>query len=359
LAHAVGGAGRVPPHWFYVPIVFAGLRFGLLGAVPTAVVAAVLAGPLTPAIVASGTPQDLSDWVMRGAFFVVIGATLPAMMRRGTNTIRQDRHDHHIEGEVRRALDRDEFVLHYQPIVDLHDGRIVGAEALLRWQHPERGLLAPAAFIADVERIGSIATWVMVDAATTTARWRRRFGLDDFYISVNVSAQNLAQPDFVAQVRTAMHAAQLDPRHLCVEVTESAMIADIENIAARLQVLRSIGARIAVDDFGTGHATLSYLQALPIDVIKIDRSFVNDLGTRERGDAIVTSLIQLAQNVGATSVAEGVETSTQRDILTRNGCALAQGYLFARPVPAGEFEQLLAAGSPLHPAPSNTKGWAD
>jgi EAL domain-containing protein (putative c-di-GMP-specific phosphodiesterase class I) len=345
----VGGASRVPPHWFYLPILYAGLRFGVRGAVPTAVVGALLAGPLTLDVVATGTPQELSDWAWRGVFFVVIGATLPAMMRLGTDTIRQDRRNRRLETEVRRALQHGEFVLFYQPIVDLRDGRIVGAEALLRWQHPQRGMLAPAAFIADVERIGSIATWVLFDAATTVARWRRIFGLDDFYISVNVSAQNLALPNFVADVRTAMKAAQLDPRHLCVEVTESAMIGDVDNIAARLQVLRSIGARVAVDDFGTGHATLSYLQELPIDVIKIDQSFVNDLGARPRGDAIVTSVLQLARNLGATCVAEGVETSNQRDILSRNGCTLAQGYFFAQPVPAHDFEQLLTTPTPKSP----------
>ena len=347
LTYALGGAHRVPPHWFYVPIVFAGLRFGWAGAVPTAVAATLLAGPLTPGDVTLAVPQDLRDWVVRGVFFVMVGATLPAMMRRGTKTIQQDRHDIRIEMEVRRALAHGEFVLFYQPIVDLVDRRIVGAEALVRWQHPKRGLLQPAAFIHDVERIGSIATWVLEDATTTTARWRAAFTLDDFHVSVNVSAQNLAQPDFVAQVSTALKAARLDPRHLCVEVTESAMIGDIDNIAARLQVLRAIGVRIAVDDFGTGHATLSYLQQLPIDVIKIDRSFVDDLGTNRRGDAIVASLLQLAQRIDAVCIAEGVETEVQRNTLIESGCSLAQGYLFARPLPAFEFEQLLVTDSPL------------
>jgi EAL domain-containing protein (putative c-di-GMP-specific phosphodiesterase class I) len=347
LTYALGGAHQVPPHWFYVPILFAGLRFGWAGAVPTAVAAAILAGPLTPGDVSTGAPQAFSDWGARGLFFVIVGATLPAMMRRGTNTIQQDRRDIRTEMEVRRALAHSEFVLFYQPIVDLVDRRVVGAEALLRWQHPQRGLLPPAEFIHDVERIGSIANWVLEDAATTTSRWRATFGLADFRISVNVSAQNLAQPDFVAQVRTALRAARLDPRYLCVEVTESAMIGDIDTIAARLEVLRSIGSTIAVDDFGTGHATLSYLQQLPIDVIKIDRSFVDDLGTGNRGEAIVATLVQLAHRLDTTCIAEGVETEAQRNALIGHGCTLAQGYLFARPMPAVEFELLLVADSPL------------
>jgi EAL domain-containing protein (putative c-di-GMP-specific phosphodiesterase class I) len=351
--YALGGAHSMPPHWFYVPILFAGLRFGLVGAIPTAIASAILAGPLMPGDVATGTPQALSDWVARGAFFVAISATLPAMMRRGTTTIQQDRSNIRIEMEIRRALAHGEFRLFYQPIIDLNGGHIVGAEALLRWQHPERGLLLPADFICDVERIGSIANWVIQEAATTAARWRTTYQLDEFQLSVNVSAQNLAQPDFVTQVRNGLMAAQLDPRHLCLEVTESAMIDDVESIAIRLQVLRSIGIKIAIDDCGTGHATLSYLQQLPIDVIKIDRSFVEDLGTSRNGDAIVVSLLQLAHQIGATCVAEGVETEMQRDALVHNGCPLAQGYLFAHPVPAPEFEQLLTAKR-AQPLPQST-----
>ncbi|MEY2445176.1 MAG: hypothetical protein QOE00_1756 [Ilumatobacteraceae bacterium] len=340
--YAFGGAHNVPPHFFYVPILFAGLRFGLVGAIPTAIASTILAGPLMPGDVSSGTPQGLSDWLIRGAFFVAIGATMPAMMRRGTTTIQQEHRNLRMEMEIRRALAHGEFKLFYQPIVDLRDGHIVGAEALLRWQHPERGLLMPADFINDVERIGSIANWVLQEAATSTTQWRTTYGLDDFHISVNVSAQNLAQPDFVTQVSNALQIAHLDPVHLVLEVTESAMLQDIDSIAVRLQVLRSIGVKIAIDDFGTGHATLSYLQQLPIDVIKIDRSFVEDLGTHRNGDAIVASMLKLACQIGATCVAEGVETDVQRDALTRDGCPLAQGYLFARPVPAAQFEQLLA-----------------
>ncbi|MEY2583388.1 MAG: hypothetical protein QOE09_3237 [Ilumatobacteraceae bacterium] len=347
--YALGGAHIVPPHFFYLPILFAGLRFGLVGAIPTAIASAILAGPLMPADVSLGTSQGVSDWVVRGAFFVGIGATLPAMMRRGTTTIQQDRRNIRMEMEIRRALAQGEFMLYYQPIIDLGDGQIVGAEALLRWQHPERGLLLPDDFIHDVERIGSIANWVLQEAATTTTRWRTAYGLDGFQISVNVSAQNLAQPDFVTQVRNALQTARLDPMHLCLEVTESAMIDDIDSVAVRLQVLRSIGVKIAIDDFGTGHATLSYLQQLPIDVIKIDRTFVGDVGTRRNGDAIVASMLQLAHQVGATCIAEGVETELQRDVLVHNGCPLAQGYLFARPVPATQFEQLLVANRATPP----------
>lgn len=353
--YAFGGANSVPPHWFYVPILFAGLRFGLAGAIPTSIAAALLAGPLMPADVSAGTSQHFSDWAIRGMFFIAIGVTLPAMMRRGTTTLQQDSRNAAIELEIRRALEQGEFRLYYQPIVDLKNGRIVGAEALLRWQHTERGLLAPADFIRDVEQIGSIANWVIREAATSAAKWRKTFGLHGFYMSVNVCPQNLAQPDFVKQVRYELRAAQLDPAYFCVEVTESAMIDDLDHIADRLRELRSTGIKIALDDFGTGHATLTYLQQLPLDVLKIDRSFVNDLGTRRNGEAIVLSMLKLARDIGASCIAEGVETETQRDALARNGCIVAQGYLFSRPVPAEQFEQMIADGSLLlHHALSTT-----
>jgi EAL domain-containing protein (putative c-di-GMP-specific phosphodiesterase class I) len=354
LTFAFGGAHHVAPHWFYLPILIAGVRFGQAGAFPTAIAATVLAGPLTPGDVPSGSPQDVADWGVRGVFFVAIGAAVPALIQLSSTPVMRQRRDVRVEMEIRRALDRREFVLFYQPIIDLNDGRIVGAEALLRWQHPERGLLEPAAFIEDVERIGSIANWTLHEAAATTARWRTTYGLDAFSIAVNVSAQNLAQPDFVTQVRNAVNAAQLDPAHLCVELTESAMLDDIDTVAARLQVLRSIGVRIAIDDFGTGHATFSYLQQLPVDVIKIDRSFINDLGTRRRGDPIVSSLLQLGRRIGATCIAEGVETRSQHDILVQQGCTTAQGYLYARPLLEAHFEYLLNTHATLAPSTSDT-----
>ncbi len=354
LTFAFGGAHHVAPHWFYLPIVIAAVRFGQVGAFPTAIAAAVLVGPLTPGDVASGTPQDIADGGVRGAFFVAIGTAVPVLMQLSTTPAMRHRRDVRVEMDIRRALDRHEFVLFYQPIIDLNDGLIIGAEALLRWQHPDRGLLEPAAFIADVERIGSIANWTLHEAAATAARWRTSYGLDVFDVAVNVSAQNLAQPDFVTQVRIAVKAAQLDPAHLCVELTESAMIDDVESVAARLEVLRSIGIRIAIDDFGTGHATLSYLQQLPVDVIKIDRSFINDLGTRRRGDPIVASLLQLGGEIGATCIAEGVETRTQHDLLVQHGCTRAQGYLYARPLPATQFEHLLNTHTTLIPPTSDT-----
>ncbi|MFZ6005798.1 MAG: putative bifunctional diguanylate cyclase/phosphodiesterase [Actinomycetota bacterium] len=347
LTWGLGGTSHFPPHWFYFPILFAGVRFGIVAALPTAVAATILAGPLTPGDVASGSAQPFTDWGARGAFFVAIGATLPALMRLGTTAIEHDRKRLRTEEEVRRGIDNGEFVLYYQPIVELDTGQLVGAEALLRWQHPQRGLLMPDEFIDRVERIGSLASWVLVEAATAAAGWQRTHELEHFTVSVNVSAQNLAQPDFVSQVRTALRAAQLDPRHLCLELTERIPVDDLESIGARLQVLRSIGTRVSVDDFGTGHSTLSYLRQLPIDVIKIDRSFVSQLGRQPRADSIVDSLSSLARSLPATCVAEGVETSAERLAVWSHGIRYAQGYLFSRPLDATRFEEVLMDGGRL------------
>jgi EAL domain-containing protein (putative c-di-GMP-specific phosphodiesterase class I) len=343
----LGGAGTVPPHWYYLPVLFAGVRFGFRGAIVTALAAAVLAGPLLPSDVGSGTAQAFSDWATRGGFFLLVGVVLPVLMRTGTETIQEQRKGLRTEAAIRQALTKGEFLLHYQPIVAVDDQRIIGAEALLRWAHPERGLLHPADFLADVERVGSITTWVLEEATRTAATWTVELGLERFSMAVNVSPDKLAQPDLVSQVRGALAASGLRPDRLCIEVTESGVIHDIDTASARLQALRSLGVRIAIDDFGTGHSALVHLQQLPVDIVKIDRGFVADLGIGRRGGRIADAIAALAPSLGATCVAEGVETEGQLDAVRGLGCHAAQGYLFSRPVPEAAFRDLLVRGEPL------------
>ncbi len=339
-----GGTDRVPPHWFYLPVIFAGVRFGIAGAVPTAAVAGVLAGPLAPADVATGAVQQLSDWTTRGFFFVVVGVALPLLLKRTTATVQQERRAQRTEAAVRRALTHDEFVLHYQPVVSLDDRTIVGAEALLRWQHPERGLLTPVHFLADLERVGSIDTWVLRQACNQTQHWRDQHLADDqpFVISVNISAAKLGQPDFVNQVHDALQLSGLDPHNLCLEITETALIDDLAIASARLDVLRSIGVKIAVDDYGTGHSSLVYLRNLPVDQVKIDRQFVVGVQHQPRDRAIVDNIVTLAHSLDATCVAEGIETFEQLEHVTALGCRQAQGYYFSRPQPAEQIPTLIA-----------------
>jgi diguanylate cyclase len=248
--------------------------------------------------------------------------------------------------ELAAALERDELVLHYQPIIDLFTGTMIGVEALVRWRHPQRGLLLPGAFIEVAEGSGLIVDlggWVLRTAAQQQAAWQRR-GLAHLFIAVNVSAQQLARRTLLDQVDAALKDSGADPRHLQIELTEHALV---EDIAANVQVLATLklrGMKIAIDDFGTGLSSLAYLKRLPIDKIKIDRSFVSDLRAAGEDYAIVATIAGLAQALNKEIVAEGIETRQQLAVLKRLGIQHGQGFLFSKAVPAAEVE-LLAARS--------------
>jgi diguanylate cyclase (GGDEF)-like protein len=247
-------------------------------------------------------------------------------------------------GQVRAALAAGEFVLHYQPKVDLRDRRITGVEALVRWQHPELGLLAPARFIDLVEQtslIGPLAFEVIEQALRQIVAWQRR-GIV-LQVAVNLSARNLLDPDLPGRVAGLLHTHGVDPGQLVVEVTESAAMADPDRAVCVLEALRRSGVGVAIDDFGTGNASFEYLADLPATELKIDRSFVTEIVTRDRDRAIVRSTIDLARNLGLTVVAEGIEDEQALECLAAEGCQMGQGFLFSRPLPAEELTPLLAA----------------
>ena len=239
-----------------------------------------------------------------------------------------------VESALHRAVERGELRLHYQPVVDLLDGSVVGVEALVRWQHPERGLLPPAAFIPVAEETGLIVplgAWVLQEAC----RWRASQPLERrVQISVNLSPRQLAAPDLVEMVVRALTDTGTPPSALCLEVTESVFVADMELARGRLQELRDLGISLAIDDFGTGYSSLAYLRSFPLDVVKLDRGFVADLGTSEVDVEIVGAVVRMATALGLCVVAEGVEEVAQLAGLRAVGCTRAQGYLFARPQPA-------------------------
>ena len=239
------------------------------------------------------------------------------------------------EQELRQALAGAEFEPFFQPIVALATGATLGYEALARWRHPERGLLAPGLFIAAAEASGLIAQvdrQVQHRACLALARLQTaRPQWPPLFLSVNVSAQDFAEADFVPAMRDLARDTGIDPQRVKLEITESALIVDPDAAAERLRACREIGFGIAIDDFGTGHASLGYLQRLPADTIKIDRSFVRDIAHDTKSRVIVESILRLADGLGMTVVAEGIETETQRQILGALGCALGQGYLFGRP----------------------------
>ncbi|MGD9832802.1 MAG: putative bifunctional diguanylate cyclase/phosphodiesterase [Piscinibacter sp.] len=252
--------------------------------------------------------------------------------------------------ELRQALDRDEFVVHYQPRVQPGDGRILAAEALIRWQHPQRGLLYPGAFIEVAEAAGLIdemGRWVLDAACAQAAVWRRE-GLSLQRISVNVSPRQLASGELPALVADVLERHRLPGSALELEVTESLLMNDPGDARAQLAALRQRGVTVALDDFGTGYSSMALLRQLPIDVMKVDRSFVVGLGTDDGAMAVTRAIVTLARSLRLHLVAEGVETEAQAEVLRSLGCDQLQGYLFSRPVPAAGFARLagLARGVP-------------
>ncbi len=250
-----------------------------------------------------------------------------------------------LENGLRKALERDELRLHYQPKIDALSGRISGVEALIRWQHPDLGMVAPNDFVPLAEETGlivPIGEWVLHTACAQLARWHAA-GHAGLTVAVNMASPNFAQKDFVETVAATIHGAGVAPDAVEIEVTESVLMQDMKATIAKLTALKASGVQLSVDDFGTGYSSLAYLKKFPIDTLKIDRSFVRDvIGSRE-DSAITTAIIALGQSLGLQVVAEGVETEEQAAFLRQKGCHLMQGYLFGRPVPAAEISALLAA----------------
>jgi diguanylate cyclase (GGDEF)-like protein/PAS domain S-box-containing protein len=252
-----------------------------------------------------------------------------------------------IESDLRVALDRGELVVHYQPKVDLRSGAVTGVEALVRWQHPTRGLIPPMDFIPIAEETGQIVAvgaWVLEEACREAARWRREQpGCERLLLSVNVSGRQLAHPGLVDLVADVLQRTRTHGSLLCLEITESVLMRDADGAAATLRELKRLGVMVAVDDFGTGYSSLSYLTRFPVDAVKVDRSFVGDLGDTVDSWSIVAAIIGLSQSLGLTTVAEGVERSDQAAVLRNLGCELAQGFHYARPQPAAEVEAFLSS----------------
>jgi len=248
-----------------------------------------------------------------------------------------------LENGLRRALVQGEFVLHYQPKVDVRDGGIDSAEALIRWQHPTRGLTGPLDFIPLAEESGlilPIGEWVLREACRQACAWQTA-GLRPLRVAVNLSAQQFRQKNLVAVVRSALNAARLEPRYLELELTESAVMHDAEQSIEILQQLSALGVRISVDDFGTGYSSLSYLRRLPLDKLKIDRAFIRDVVTSRDDAAIVRAIVSLAHNLRLKVIAEGVETPDQLAFLRELGCDQYQGYHYSVPVPDNVFVEML------------------
>jgi EAL domain-containing protein (putative c-di-GMP-specific phosphodiesterase class I) len=248
-----------------------------------------------------------------------------------------------VETDLRHALERDEFEVHYQPIVELATGSIREFEALIRWNHPTKGLISPKDFVDVAEETGLIVPmgkWILETACRQIGVWQKDRD-ERLSISVNLSARQLMHPSLVSQIEEILHEAALSPRQLKLEVTENTVMEYSERAQAVLNDLDLLGVQLSTDDFGTGYSSLSYLQSFPFDRLKIDRSFVDRIGKNKKSDTIVKTILMLGANLGMEVVAEGIETIGQLEFLQDLGCRFGQGYYFSRPVCAAEAERLI------------------
>jgi diguanylate cyclase (GGDEF)-like protein len=268
-----------------------------------------------------------------------------AMHARASNLLR-------LENDLRRAIEREEFRVYYQPIVALETGHIAGFEALVRWQHPERGFISPAEFISvaeDTNLIIPLGLWVLREACLQTVRWQWQSPANRrLTLSVNLSGKQFLQADLVECIEGILEETGLDPRSLKLEITESAMMENAESAIAMLLRLKALGVQLSIDDFGTGYSCLSHLHRLPLDTLKIDRSFVNMMNASAENSEIVRTIRTLAGNMGMDVVAEGIETLDQLSRLTELKCEYGQGYLFSKPVGARDAGTLLAKRPDWH-----------
>lgn len=279
------------------------------------------------------------------------GTALYRAGQRGGNTSQFFTNDMHetavkrlaIENNLRGAFERDEFILHYQPKINIESGEIFGMEALVRWQHPVLGIVSPADFIPVAEETGLIiplGEWVLRAACRQNVLWQRA-GLPALSVSVNLSLRQFQQADLVEEINRILTESGLDPKYLELELTESVIMKDATQAIETLNLLKQIGIDISLDDFGTGYSCLSYLKTIPVDTLKIDRAFVQNVTTDLKDVAIVKTIITLADNLKLKTIVEGLETQAQLDVLSDLGCSNFQGYFYSKPLPADLFEQLL------------------
>ena len=291
-------------------------------------------------------PGITSDQLLRNADLAMYTAK-----ERGKNRFEEFQSEMHatvvarleVQAHLARALEGQELIVHYQPIVDLYTDSITGFEALARWRHPTRGLLNPISFIPFAEEtdlINKIDSFILSQACSQARRWQMEHG-GELAISVNVSSRRLIDPCLADDVAYVLGDSNLDPSTLILEITESAAMRDTTVAARNLESLKTFGVRIALDDFGTGYSSLSYLEQLPIDILKIDRSFVSAIGEEREGVGLAPAIVQLARTLGHMPIAEGVETAEQAEALRHLGCRLAQGYHLAVPQDSADIGRLL------------------
>jgi diguanylate cyclase (GGDEF)-like protein len=301
-------------------------------------------------IVTSSMSHDQPEQLLRSADMAMYRAKAAGRARyemfdRAMHTDALERLQ--LETDLRRAVELGEFTLHYQPLVSLRTGRITGLEALVRWEHPERGLVHPADFIPVAEETGlivPIGRWVLVEACTQIRQWQESHPRSEpLTIGVNLSVKQFSQPDLIEQIANAIEVTGVEPASLRLEITESAIIDKGRSATAMLSQIRQLGAQVYLDDFGTGYSSLSYLHGLPIDAIKIDRTFVSSMDTDDKNLRLVRTILTLAEIVGVRAEAEGISTSEQLKELRSLNCEQGQGYLFSAPITKDAVDEVLRA----------------
>lgn len=353
LSYWWGGSKTVGPQLFYAPIIIAATRFGHLGALVTSLVAGILCGPFMPFDREFGIEQSPGNWILRMVFFVVIGQVVAALHLRSLPVVQDRLAARAFRQRLAEAVRAGRIRPVYQPFVDLESGRIVGVEALARWHQDDGSVLLPAEFIPDAENAGvvtAIDLEILRQAARQLVEWDATVLADvtdiDFVVSVNLSGRGFDDERLADTIRVVLEDERLDPERVVLEVTETALVTDLKRAAARMTELKTVGVRLALDDFGVGQSTLAALHHYPIDVIKLDRTFLTlVLGEHERL-GFLASVVDLASRLGPDLVvAEGIETPAQLRGVLSAGCHFGQGFLFDQPLDATAICRALEAGA--------------
>ena len=346
LSYAAGGSKSALPHAFYVPVIVGAIRFRCRGALIVSLAAGVVAGPLMPLDMSSGAVQEPTNWLTRLAFFVLVGQITAYLSRYSLPSLTEEVGGRRFANELLEAIDGGQLQVVYQPIVNLTTGELAGVEALVRWEHPTRGVIRPDEFIPRAERFGcvhAVTHFVLTEACQQVAEWRESVLSDvkTFRLAVNISSSDLDDHALAVRVAEVLERTGLPNAWLYLEVTETALVGDVEHAVDALMTLRMLGVRLAIDDFGTGESSLGHLDQFPIDLLKVDRIFLRRISDDHDDDALTHGICALAHAMNLAVVAEGVESSFQARAVQAFGYDFAQGFLFSQGVPASELEQLL------------------
>lgn len=340
LVALTGGPPNTWVHLYYLPILYVAVQHGVRGAAGAGVVAGLASGPWMASSVDGVSHQPFDSWLVSMVLFVVVGVVAGWLAHEQPRPLDVMVRDVAVAQGLRSAMRHERIRVHYQPLIDLTDGDVVGFEALCRWNDSKERPVPPAMFIPEAERSGIITALgrrVLHQAVSQAQEWADA-GHPGLLLTVNVSGVQLSDPAFLADLNEIVRRNPDDAFRLCLEITETAIIADPVRALATLTAARALGITIALDDFGTGQSSLAYLADFPIDIIKIDMSFVAAVGVDPKGHALVRAMVQMAHSLGALTIAEGIETPEQLKALGALGCAIGQGYYLGRPNAASAVE---------------------